>query len=267
MRCSAYIYPKGDFKKALNWVKNLALDYDNDTEIVCVSNTPPGGDDHVVLVSFLTFKWSEEEAKTALQRAEHSHPPGIIESWFCRETSLSNEYCAQADANPEGHRYCAENAYVENDADVASIFEEAFTTLPTKQSFALWYSMAPASRRPWPADMALSLHSDHYFALYTLWEDAKDDARCQGWVKDIMKKVEKHSIGSYLGDADMQVRQTRFWSEAAGKRLAEVRKKYNPDGVICGYLDEGDKSGVNGLPNLHEWEDDKPGTEDAKRKL
>lgn len=213
---------------------------------------PDGRDEICLFILLVTMKRAPEEAETALRPAHASHPPGTLEEWFCKEDSLANQYINQAKANPEGHRYCAENAYIENDADVATVLEEAFTTLPHRKAFSLWYAMNPCSRRALP-DMALSLQSDHYFALYTVWDDAGDDERCQAWVRNVMSRVERRSVGSYLGDSDFQVRQTRFWAEVNGQRLMDVRRKWDPTGRICGYLDEGDLSGVDGLANVHTW--------------
>jgi hypothetical protein len=112
--------------------------------------------------------------------------------------------------------------------------------------------MAPTSRRPLP-EMALSMQSDHYFALYTVWEKPEDDERCQKWVRDIMKLVERHSEGAYLGDSDFQVRRTKFWKDENAKRLMQLRREWDPKGTICGYLDVDDASGVDGLANEHEW--------------
>lgn len=178
---------------------------------------------------------------------------------FCDRTSLAKEYGTQAGANPEGHRYCAENAYVSNGEDVPAVLEEGFTTLPSKKSFALYFAMNPTSRRALPATdsqagMSVSMQSDHYFALYTVWEEEADDERCTGWVKGVMSQVERHSDGAYLGDMDFQQRRTRFWNEECGRKLMAVRKKWDPKGRICGYLDEGDRSGVDGLKNQFEWE-------------
>ncbi|KAL4808152.1 major facilitator superfamily domain-containing protein [Aspergillus unguis] len=113
--------------------------------------------------------------------------------------------------------------------------------------------MNPCSRRELP-DMALSMQSDHYLAIYAVWEDEKDDARCQGWLRGVMQRVQRASVGAYLGDSDFQERQTRYWSQSNGARLMEIRKKWDPTGRICGYLDKGDISGAEGLGNVHEWE-------------
>lgn len=253
MRSSGYIYPKSRYKEAFNWILKTTPTFDLETEIVAVGLYPPGIDEPCVMVLLITFKDNKEDAKTAPQLADDNHPLGTLVQWFNREDSLEQEYNDQATANPEGHRYCADNAYIKNDADVASVLEEAFTALPSKKAFALWYAMNPCSPRKLP-DMVLSMQTDHYFALYTIWEDEKDDQRCKAWVRNIMKDVERHSEGAYLGDSDFQIRRTRFWGEDQGKKLMQLRRKWDPEGRICGYLNVGDASGINGLGNVHEWE-------------
>ncbi|RYP00592.1 hypothetical protein DL764_006466 [Monosporascus ibericus] len=261
MRSSAYIYKREDYRKALEWILGITSAYDEGTEIVAVASYPPGRSEIHVMVLLVTFKNSEKEARAALQPAEESAPPGHVDTWFCRETSFSKEYDDQHAANPLAHRYCVDNCYVRNDADVVSVLEDAFTTLPSRKSFSLWYSMAPCSRRSAEKgtmdDMALSMQSDHYFAAYTVWEDEADDSRCQGWVKEICREMERFSEGSYLGDADFQVRRTMFWETEQGRKLMKIRRDWDPDGRIAGYLDDGDKSGTEGLTNVHEWKNSK----------
>lgn len=221
-------------------------------EIVCVSRCNPDTGEIEIVAGFTVFKATQEEAEAALTPINQSRPKDPAVEVFCLQNSLEWQYKNQAAANPENHRYCCENSYVANDADVPAVLEAAFTTLPSKKAFALYFAMNPTSRRPLP-DMALSMQSDHYFALYTVWEDAADDQPCTTWVHDVMRDVERHSVGSYLGDADFQHRRTKYWSDESGKKLMEIRKKWDPQGRICGYLDAGDKSGVEGLKNEYEW--------------
>ena len=201
-----------------------------------------------MIILFVTFKASEDDAKSALNPAEDSFPGEPVAHWFCQETSLEKEYSNQAQANPSGHRYFCDNAFIHNDADISQILEKALTTTPSKETYAFWYPMHPRSRRS-HHDMALSLCTDHYLALYTICKDKEDDVRCETWVHDIMKDVKKNSPGSYLGDIDLQVRTTQFWGEEQGKKLMEIRRKWDPHGIICAYLDAEDKSGATGLDN------------------
>lgn len=201
------------------------------------------------MVGITTFQNDKTAAETVLQKAEDTCPANRVGGWFAKPTSLASEYLDQSYASPNGHRWCVDNAYIENDADVITVLEPAFTTLPSKKAYSLWFSMAPGSRRKLP-DMALSMQSDHYFAAYVAWEDAKDDTTCREWVKSTMAEIEPHAAGAYLGDSDFQVRQTRYWGREQGERLKKIRRQQDPQGLFCGYLDRGDTSRVNHLPNL-----------------
>ncbi|KEQ82938.1 FAD-binding domain-containing protein [Aureobasidium pullulans EXF-150] len=252
MLSSTFLYPIARYDEVMNWIISITPSFDSSTEIVAVSATPPGIDQLCIIPLFVTFQESDEECRVALQQANSTRPEGYLIEEVNKRTSLAKEYKDQANANPHGHRYCAENGYVKNDVDVAEVLKKAFTTLPTSKAFALWYAMAPCSRRELP-DMALSMQSDHYFALYTIWKDEKDDDRCQAWVREIMKEVAPQCEGAYLGDSDFQVRQTKYWTDDKARTLMKLRNKWDPAGRICGYLDHGDQAGVAGLLNNDEW--------------
>lgn len=251
-RSSGYIYPISMYREAFQWVLDISPSFDQDTEIAAIAHYPDSDSEMVFFVLFVTMKNDPDEAEAALRSAQETRPAGTIDEWFCQEDSLEKQYINQAEKNPEKHRYCTDNAYIHNDADVPGVLEEAFTTLPHKKAFSLWYAMNPCSRRKLP-DMALSMQSDHYFALYTVWEEESDDPRCLEWVRNVMKKVERHSVGAYLGDSDFQVRKSKYWSDENAVRLMEIRRSFDPQGRICGYLDQGDLSGTKGLDNAHQW--------------
>ncbi|KAK3692957.1 FAD binding domain protein [Podospora appendiculata] len=255
---SVYVYPLAAFRAVLAWAIEAAPTADPDTEMVCVSSYSPGATVPTVLAHFTTFKPSLAAAKRALSPLDGhaARPPGATVAVFCQPTSLAAQYADQAAANPgpATHRYCSDNAYIRAGDDddrtvVPAILERAFTTLPSRQSCALWFSMNPTSRRPGRAcDAALSMQSDHYFALYAVWEHERDDAAHVGWVHDTLRAVEPHAVGSYLGDADFRHRTPKFWTDECAARLRDVRRAWDPDGRVCGFLGQGDRSGVDGLP-------------------
>lgn len=72
-------------------------------------------------------------------------------------------------------------------------------------------------------------------------------------VRDTIKEMLPSCDGAYLGDSDFQVRQTSFWTDQKAKKLMELRRKWNPENRICGYLDHGDVSGMEGLENINKW--------------
>lgn len=235
--------------------EKIAPSYDGNTEIVAVSVTPAGMSERCIVPLFLTFQNSESDANAALEHANRSRPEGYITEVINKPTSLASEYCDQANANPPGYRFAAENAYIKNEADVVAVLEKAFTESLNRESFALYFAMSPCSRRPLP-DMALSMQTDHYFALYSIWKSERDDIACKRWIRDVMVGMEPHAAGAYLGDADFQVRKAKYWTDESAEKLMKIRREWDPHGVICGYLDVGDKSGVAGLSNFPEWCED-----------
>jgi len=230
-------------------------------ETVAVALYLPDRPDIHILANFCVFKNDHGASRAALTPMHESRPPGAVIEVFAKESSWEEQYASQEAANPPSHRYCSDNAYISNtlpqhkpsgssnedQVSVSSVLEKAFLTLPTRKSCALYFSMYPTSRRPLPP-MALSMQSDHYFALYAVWEDEKDDERVRGWVRDTMKGVERHADGSYLGDADFRIRGSRFWGAEEWQKIEEVRKRWDPKGKVSGYLDQG-----RGMRNEHDW--------------
>lgn len=89
--------------------------------------------------------------------------------------------------------------------------------------------------------MMLSMQSDHYFSVYAVWEEEKDDGVCDGWVRDVFARLEEQEgtlAGSYLGDADFQFRKAggKFWGEGRGDPR-DVKAKWDGEGRICGLLE------------------------------
>ncbi|CAH0051397.1 unnamed protein product [Clonostachys solani] len=254
VRDSTFVYGKENYRAALNWVIKLSPTFDADTEIAAIGSYVPGLEGVQTIVRFTTFKNSQEEAETALEPAHASAPPGANITALCTETSLSDQYDLQHAANPEGHRYRVDNCYIRNDADVASVMENAFVDLPTKKSFSLWYSMAPCSRKDRDGgsvqNMALSMQSDHYFAVYAVCESPTGDKDCADWVRGIMVPASKQSPGAYLGDADFQERVSMYWNNENAQNLIHVISKWDPRGLIAGYLNKGDTGSVEGLRGM-----------------
>lgn len=178
-------------------------------------------DEPCITIALVASGDEEGQVKEALQRVDQSHPEGTVTQWLCEETSMQQQFDIKAKAYPVGHRYCVDNAFLKNDVDLAAVLKPAFTTLPTKKSLALWNSMVPGSTRKF-SNMALNMKSDHYFALYSIWEDESDDKHCQSWVSNIMAGVGRQSIGAYLGEIDFRARQSRFWGDEECKTIMDV---------------------------------------------
>ncbi|KAK0739064.1 hypothetical protein B0T21DRAFT_284264 [Apiosordaria backusii] len=264
---SLYFFDIANFKDVLEWLIKLSPTASPTLEIVLVSSFIPQSSPKPTLTAvFTSFSPSHPSALAALQPIHDSLPcpPSSNPdhpSRFCQPTSLPKEYAAQLAGNAApGFRTRSDNAYLSNNlspSQVATALEPAFSTLPTKQSTALWFAMNPTSRRTLPENMALSMQSDHYFSVYAVWKEDVDDEKCDAWVKGVFDKLEEDEeegtllVGSYLGDADFQFRQAgwRFWGEEERGRLEGVRGRWDPRGRVCGFL-VGDEAVDGGVKRL-----------------
>jgi hypothetical protein len=195
---STQVYPIGLCAEVLRWVQETHASIAASVELVVLSLTPPNSSEPVMVVHGLAMVDSLEEARDALRPLETC--PVIAQALvheLALPTSFADERREQIRQNPEGCRYAADNAWLQGNPDeVVPRIVDAFTTLPTAKTFTLWFSMAPLRALP---DMALSLQSEIYFAIYTVWDEESDDTRCRTWLANCMKNLEPVNVGQYLG--------------------------------------------------------------------
>ncbi|OJJ96390.1 hypothetical protein ASPACDRAFT_47159 [Aspergillus aculeatus ATCC 16872] len=235
-RSSGYIYPKNKYTEAFNWILALTPAFDKDTEIVAVCRYPEGIEEICFTVYFIAMKDSVDAAWGALLPAQQTRPEGTVREWFCREDSLEQEYANEVSAYPGDRRWVVDNAFIENEADVAAVLEQVCMSLPDRRFVVLWYPLAPQSRRRL-SDMAFSLQSDHYVGTYAIYESESDDERCRSWIQDTAEKLEPFRVGSFSGEADFQARVVKCWGDKEFARLTQVRQRWDPEERFCGPLE------------------------------
>lgn len=212
----------------------------------------------LLLVRAIVFTEDESHAKQALTNFAQGIPNSdkAHVAAFCQLSSFAEEYARQAADNPEG-RYFTQNAWLDGPHDlVAKSMKRAFTHLPTKNSFALHYSMAPL--RELPKDIAFDLQTKHTFSLYTIAppDTTEYDEICQQYQRDVFDPIDKlrpeegGSSGIYLGDSDLKSRPVPFMSPHNWTRWCQLRKKWNPKRTFVGYDGEADETKWNRNP----WE-------------
>ncbi|KAJ5329425.1 FAD-binding domain-containing protein [Penicillium brevicompactum] len=233
IRSSSYVFPRALYETAFRWALTLLHELDTDTELTAKAHFQQSVPCFSIIAT--TFKSNINDAMQALQPIQSSRPAGTMLEGFCTPESMSSLYAMQASANPKNHRWTIDSGFLvdSSDEDIVSTLAESFCTLPHEKSYAFWTPMRPWSKIKIP-DMALSQQADHYFAVYTIWEDESDDQRCQGWLRSAMKDVIKSCIGAYVGDSEFSNRRTQYWSRQSTERLMEIRQKWDPQGRIAG---------------------------------
>jgi FAD/FMN-containing dehydrogenase len=240
-----------DTTELLTWLHDLLPRLDRRVEPVVAATRLPDvplydgtarPDGTVLLLHTTVMADSDGDARTALGPLQHGPLAGRELGHIQGRTSIAEENLAQAAQNPEGCRYAVDCTWTDAPASVlAPLLQDMWGELDTEHSFSIWYGWAP--RRDLP-DMAFSVEAEVYIATYTIYTDPADDSRYSEWVHRRTAELAVHGTGVYLGDTDFTRRNDRFLSDAAYRRLAEIRAERDPSGRFAPYLTS-DAEGLN----------------------
>ncbi|MEU5341558.1 FAD-binding oxidoreductase [Streptomyces sp. NPDC020766] len=241
---SVHAYPLGLFDEVMTWLHGMHHTVSDLVEIVALTQTPPGHDEPLLLVTGVSMTDTPGQAAEALAPL-HANPYAdrALFRIEAQPTTLAEQLRGQRTANPEGHRYLVDNAWLTGPAEkVVPAIRKAFTEQPTRQTFTIWFSMAPLRELP---DMAFSLQSEIYCATYVVHDEPEQDGELRAWLDDAMARMRPVTVGQYLGDSDFTVRQLKFMGDEQWRRVQEIRAVRDPKGLFVGYLSTGAVSNTN----------------------
>jgi FAD/FMN-containing dehydrogenase len=233
---TTYLYPREAIPEVLDWLHAARHEVPDMVELVSVGIEPPlpPGLDYegsVLVVDGVSF-----DGGPSSLAALDTCPATPLVSKVRQPVSIADLRAEQIRANPEGHRYVVDNAYLAGPAEtLVPALTPAFGELPTAKSFSLWFDLAHLPSRPLP-DMAQSLQTDIYFATYVVASDPAEDELCRSWVDSTMARLSPFSPGVYLGDSDFTARPAPFMSDAAWARFQAIRAARDPNRLFAGYL-------------------------------
>ena len=204
---TTYAFPIDCFDELLTWAHQVlpVLDCRVEPVIVGTRIPPPdidvGGGPLLILHATAMFDTPDEARRLMAPLETCPVLDRALLRVFAEPTSFDEENPIMDAQNPPGMRYSADCAWSDANADdLVPILGEIYRSLPTPESFVIWYGWAPT--RPLQ-DMAFSMEGNVYIAAYTIWEHERDDEVMQDWVTSGFRALEPVSKGSYLGDADL----------------------------------------------------------------
>jgi FAD/FMN-containing dehydrogenase len=239
---SMYLYPSELFNEVMTWQLEMHGTVSPDVELISIGMAAPPGmgyEGDVFAVTGLALVDTPEQAAAALAPLEAC--PVLSRALVrdvARPTSIA-ELLAQLDqGSPAGRRYVVDSAWIDAPpAQAVPALRNLFRDFPSPMAHTIWFSMAPLRELP---DMAFDLQTENYVASYVLWDDESDDERCRDWLAQRMAELEPVTAGQYLGDSDFTTRHVKFTSDRNFARLAEIRRRWDPDGAFVSYLTSGD---------------------------
>jgi FAD/FMN-containing dehydrogenase len=238
MRRTVYAFGLDDLAELTKWMASVATKAPRCLEsFLSAASCDENGAWAQTTISLVGFAFanSEAEAQEALALLEtcpiRDHAKTKLVN---RPFTLFQAYDNATAADKEGMRFATDNMYTNAEPEViAGRIQQLFRTLPTPRSHIYWLNWG--DDRPWP-NMALSVQGKIYIAAYTLWDNEADDEAMEKWPVDQFRKLDDISVGGQMNDENIRDHPARYLSEAAEKRLEEMRAKYDPEGRFVSYL-------------------------------
>jgi len=196
----------------------------------------------LALVTATAFADSPEEAKTMLK------PLGdcpLLDKCLSRSFATPLVFEKMFDLSgalwPEGLRNRVEATFSNTSpGELVKAVAVHMTKCPSPITVILFVIFTGPNVPAAHPDAAYSMSSRVYGGPWTMWKDAADDATNSHWHDECIALLRPFNIGYYVGESDTVRRPSNAVESMLPenwKRLADLRDKYDPDGVFFGYFD------------------------------
>lgn len=249
--CSSYYYPIGEVDTVAQWLESIASKLPANIELSLFLLTAPpelaekcsADAGKVCMVAATIFADSMEEAKSSLKPLDDCP---IIAKCLSRTVAKPYTFETLFDASgalwPADHRNQVEAVFSESKLeDLFHCVRDHFLKTPSPTTlimFAIFTGLNIPAPLP---DAAFSMSAHYYGGPWTMWTKAEDDAANTQWHKKCLELIKPFISGYYIGESDTVTYPhivQESYTERKWKRLQELRKRYDPDGVFFDYFEE-----------------------------
>jgi hypothetical protein len=232
MKSSGFVYGLEDLDTVITWMRGALYSLPRNLEIVTIAHALDGTPTFSLIGNCLGD--SERQVVEALALME-SCPAATkaIRKWK-RDIVVPMDVEPENDSNPTGARYAVDNVWTNaSAAQLLPHLKRLFSDFPTPKSYVFIHWWGPIQKLP---DMAYSVQADVYISANAVYYDPADDARCEAWVIDSMKRLDVISVGAQLNDENTEHHMAGYFSPKAAQRLESMRAKYDPQRRFPGLL-------------------------------
>ncbi|MEU4236924.1 FAD-binding oxidoreductase [Actinoplanes sp. NPDC026619] len=152
-----------------------------------------------------------------------------------RRPSTINDLYALSDAlTPHGNRYAVDGVWTSAPVgEVLAAGRGVLDAIPTPESFLLWMLW---DNYPEAATACWSTQGRLYFSPNAVWTDPAADLRAESWAHAALDDLAGVAAGTQFADHNPADRPDHGIEPAQQQRLAALRAKYDPSGLLCDYL-------------------------------
>jgi FAD/FMN-containing dehydrogenase len=196
----------------------------------------------LAMVTATAFSDSPEEAKTMLKPLEDC--PFVhkcLSRSFATPLVFEKMFDLSGALWPEGLRNHVEATFSNTSPrELVKAVAVHMTKCPSPITVILFVIFTGPNVPAAHPDAAYSMSSRVYGGPWTMWKEAADDATNTQWHNECTALLRPFNIGYYVGESDTVRRPSNAVESMLPenwKRLADLRDKYDPDGVFFGYFD------------------------------
>ncbi len=245
---SVYYYPYENLVEVAEWLGPLAKQFPSMVELsIFILEAPKelaekcrSSAGKVCMVTATVFADNKDQVREALAPLD-SCP--ILDKCLSKSIAQPTDFEALFDASgalwPGDLRNNVDavfsNAPV---ADLLKAVDQHFLKIPSKKSIVM-FAVFTGKDVPAPLqDTCFSMTSKLYGGPWTMWDTPEEDKANIDWHAKCIELLEPMLSGHYVSESDT-VKHPEYaraaYKEANWNRLAELRKKYDPDGVFFNF--------------------------------
>ncbi len=245
---STYYYPYEDISAVCDWLGPLARTLPNNLELSAgVLAAPPelaeqckSSNGKVFMVSAVLFADSQEEIQAALNPLDTCPIIGkCLSKSVAKPTNFESLFDASGALWPPGLR-CKVDAlfYRSSLTETFNVIKDHFLKVTSPEAL-IFISVFTGKDglAPLP-DAAFSMTAKLYGGPWTMWKEPSADEENKQWHQQCVKLLHPCISGHYISESEIVEHPDYIkasYKEANRKRLAELRTKYDPEGVFFNY--------------------------------
>lgn len=240
---ATYTFPYSALRDVVQAVDQIAPRMDRNVEtLLFVTRGPPElvkgqsgpGADQVVYVDANAFAANPEAGRKMLAPLMSD---GLISRAIARDEdrkgTWDSYFVANEAAFPQTY-WMGDNIWCDRPLEAADILAKHIPNCPTPRGTPL---MLYQGENKLP-DAACSTTGRYYLAYYVEWEDPGEEAANRAYCLKVFNELKTISRGSYINEMDQEGRVgdiAACYSPDAWRKLAELRKEWDPKGVFHGF--------------------------------
>jgi FAD/FMN-containing dehydrogenase len=247
---SAYYYPLDQTEEVSDWIGKIAPKMNPAVEMsLWVMTAPPELADQtkkdngkVCVVTGTAFADSEEKGIAMLAPLDTCPAIGkCISKPMNKPFDFEALFDSSGALWPENLRSQVEAMFSNsNPADIMKAVKAHLVKAPSPTSVFMYAVFTGPNVPAKLPDAAFSMSAKLYGGPWTMWKDSADDAANVGWHKELLTLLKPFASGHYISETDSvdyPEHAVKAFSPVNWKKIAELRKKYDPAGVFFNYTD------------------------------